>query len=124
MKNGGHFAFWPGGASKQFSKILKKFPIIYNHIWHILYPLPFEIIDFDFFPMCFAPPYCGVYSCNKMRGVLSYTADSSCAIKRSEVKTKLTSAESNIFCMLFHLFFTFDFYIISYCLTYCFLLQW
>ena len=24
MKNGGHFAFWPGGTSKQFSKILKK----------------------------------------------------------------------------------------------------
>ena len=34
--------------------------MIYNHIWHILYPLPFGIIDFDFFPICFAPPY---YAC-------------------------------------------------------------
>ena len=57
MKNGGHFAFWPGGTSKQFSKILKKIPVLYNHIWHILYPLSFGIIDFDFFPICFAPPY-------------------------------------------------------------------
>jgi len=54
MKNGGHFAFWPGGASKQFSKILKKIPVLYIHIWHTFYPLPFEITNFDFL----APLYC------------------------------------------------------------------
>ena len=40
------FCILAWGASKQFPKILKKFPIIHNHIWHILYLLPFEIIDF------------------------------------------------------------------------------
>ena len=55
MKNGGHFAFWPGGASKQFSKILKKIPVLYIHIWHTFYPLPFEITNFDFL----APLYYG-----------------------------------------------------------------
>ena len=54
MKNGGHFAFWPGGASKQFLKILKKIPVLYIHIWHTFYPLPFEITNFDFLAPLYA----------------------------------------------------------------------